>query len=203
MSKAGAIGDRQNKSAHLSDDVFCITSRRNYAPPWQNITAACGIPSPQKKANGQYSNRPTVGAHHQPLHLTQTSVRVLIKTKNQNTTINQTRLVVVDAVVPTHDEDNPACSVGTSRRRRRKKVNIYMHIVCFILLFLPILHHPNVVLCRYHRRRIDKGGSTEAHCGSMPYKGGGRGERERSARRRIDTREAGAGKEMRRRAADR
>jgi len=59
----------------------------------------------------------------------------------------------------------------------QKKVNIY-RAYCLFHFIIFILHHPNVVLCRYHRRRIDKGGSTEAHCGSMPYKGGGRGERE-------------------------
>ena len=63
---AGAIGDCQNKSAHLSDDVFCITSRRNARPTMAKYHR---LWRPPENANGQYSNRPTVGAHHQPLHL--------------------------------------------------------------------------------------------------------------------------------------
>ena len=67
-----------------------------------------------------------------------------------------------------------------------QKKGEHYHAYCLFHFIIFILHHPNVILCRYHRRRIDKGGSTEAHCGSMPYKGG-----------------VGAGKENDRRASDR
>ena len=118
---------------HICPTTFFALRRGATTPHHGKISPP--LASPRKRQRTIFKSSDRWHPSPKPLHLTQTSVRVLIKTKNQNTTINQTRLVVVDAVVPTHDEGNP-CSVGTSRRRRRKKGEFIMHIVCFILLFL-------------------------------------------------------------------
>ena len=168
---------------HICPTTFFALRRGATTPHHGKISPP--LASPEKSQRTIFKSSDRWRPPPKPLHLTSTSVRVLIKTKNQNTTINQTRLVVVDAVVPTHDEDNPACSVGTSRRRRRKKGE-HIHAYCLFHFIIFILHHPNVILCRYHRRRIDKGG-----------------DQQRRTADRCHTREAGAGKEMRRRAAER
>ena len=162
MSKAGAIGDCQNKSAHLSDDVFCITSRRNYAPPWQNITA-CGVPRKKPTDNIQIVRplAPTTKTVAPHINLCESAHKnKKSKHNNQPNASSRSR-----CRRPYPDEDNPACSVGTSRRRRRKKGE-HIHAYCLFHFIIFILHHPNVVLCRYHRLRIDKGWIRRTACGS-------------------------------------
>jgi len=77
-----------------------------------------------------------------------------------------------------------------------QKKGEHYHAYCLFHFIIFILHHPNVVLCRYHRPRIDKGWIRGALIDGA-IQGRRARERKRSAWRRIDTREAGTGKEMR------
>ena len=122
-----------NKSAHLSDDIFCIPQKK----PTDNIQIVRPL-APTTKTVAPHINL------CESAHKNKKS-----KHNNQPNASSRSR-----CRRPYPRRGQPMLGRHQPPMEAQKKVNIY-RAYCLFHFIIFILHHPNVVLCRYHRRRID------------------------------------------------